>query len=64
MRWPIPVLCAVVAATPFSASLASHTPNPASVTIAGNFQLELGCPDDWKPDCAATHLKFDPDDDV
>ena len=70
MRWPTPVLCAVVAATPFSASLASHTPNPASVTIAGSFQSELGCKDangtpvDWKPDCALTHLKFDPDDDV
>ena len=64
MRWPTPVLCAVVAATPFSASLASHTPNPTSVTIAGSFQSELGCSDDWKPDCALTHLKFDPDDDV
>src|SRR5882724_11328044 len=64
MRWPTPVVCAVVAATPFSASLASHTPNPTSVTIAGSFQSELGCSDDWKPDCALTHLRFDPDDDV
>src|SRR6267378_4891731 len=70
MRWPTPVLCAVVAATPFSASLASHTPNPTSVTIAGSFQSALGCKDaagapvDWKPECALTHLKFDRDDDV
>ena len=64
MRWPTPVLCAVVAATPFSASLASQTPNPASVTIAGSLQSELGCSGDWQPDCASTHLAFDPDDDV
>src|SRR6266850_4803304 len=64
MRWPIPVLCAVVAATPFSASLASHTPNPKTVTLAGSLQSELGCAGDWDPACASTHLKFDPDDDV
>src|SRR5882672_1379506 len=64
MRWPTPVLCAVVAATPFSASLASHTPNPKSVTIAGSLQSELGCSGDWDPTCASTHLKFDPDDDA
>jgi pullulanase-type alpha-1,6-glucosidase len=64
LRWPTPVLCAVVAATPFSASLASHTPNPKSVTIAGSLQSELGCSGDWDPTCASTHLKFDPDDDA
>ena len=35
---------------------ADHTPDPASVTIAGSLQDELGCPGDWQPDCAATHL--------
>src|SRR5712664_7666 len=64
MRWPTPVLCAVVAATPFSASLASHTPNPKSVTIAGSLQSQLGCAGNWDPTCASTHLAFDPDDDV
>jgi len=64
MRWPTPVLCAVVAATPFSASLASHTPNPKSVTIAGSLQSELGCSGDWDPTCASTQLALDPDDDV
>jgi len=39
--------------------LASHTPLPSSVTIAGSLQSELGCPGDWQPDCAATHLGFD-----
>ncbi len=39
-------------------------PQPASVTIAGDLQSELGCPGDWQPDCAATHLTFDPTDGV
>jgi len=43
---------------------AADTPDPASVTIAGSFQSELGCPGDWQPDCALTHLAFDPEDTV
>ncbi len=45
-------------------ALADHTPDPTSVTIAGSLQDELGCPGDWQPDCAATHLTFDGSDDV
>ena len=37
---------------------------PASVTIAGSLQDELGCPGDWMPDCATTHMTFDAEDDV
>ncbi|MCP3979324.1 MAG: hypothetical protein GY716_08350 [bacterium] len=37
---------------------------PGSVTIAGSFQQELGCPGDWQSDCAATHLTFDAEDTV
>ncbi len=37
---------------------------PTSVTAAGSFQAELGCPGDWQPDCAATHLTYDAADDV
>jgi hypothetical protein len=44
--------------------LADHTPNPTSVTIAGSLQSELGCPGDWDPACAATHLAYDAGDDV
>ena len=29
---------------------------PASVTLVGDLQSELGCPGDWDPACAATHL--------
>ena len=43
---------------------ADHTPDPASVTIAGSLQDELGCPGDWQPECAATYLAYDADDDV
>ena len=39
-------------------------PQPDFVTIAGSFQEELGCPGDWQPDCAATHLTFDEEDQV
>ncbi len=43
---------------------ADHTPNPSSVTIAGSLQQELGCPGDWQPECAVTHLTYDGADDV
>ena len=43
---------------------AAHTPEPSSVTVAGSLQDELGCPGDWQPDCAATHLGYDAEDDV
>ncbi|MGW8226640.1 MAG: pullulanase X25 domain-containing protein, partial [Anaerolineales bacterium] len=48
---------------PLGAS-ADHTPDPINVTIAGSLQSELGCPGDWQPDCAVTHLVFDGEDDV
>ena len=37
---------------------------PDFVTIAGSLQSEAGCSGDWQPDCAATHLTFDADDQV
>ena len=56
-------VCSLLALTGSSA-LGSHTPNPTSVTIAGSLQSELGCPGDWQPDCASTHLAYDADDDI
>ncbi|MCL4247803.1 MAG: pullulanase-type alpha-1,6-glucosidase [Anaerolineae bacterium] len=35
---------------------------PDSVTIAGTIQSALGCPGDWQPECALTHLTFDEED--
>ncbi len=46
------------------AVLALHTATPTSVTIAGSLQQELGCPGDWQPDCATTHLAYDANDAV
>jgi glycosidase len=46
------------------AALASHTPDPSSVTVAGSLQSELGCAGDWQPECAATHLTYDANDGV
>ncbi|HET9910851.1 MAG TPA: hypothetical protein VFQ13_03120, partial [Anaerolineales bacterium] len=45
-------------------ALASHTTDPAAVTIAGSLQSELGCAGDWDPACPATHLTYDAADDV
>ncbi len=49
---------------PIQIAFADHTPAPASITVAGSLQSELGCSDDWTPDCAATHLGYDADDGV
>lgn len=38
--------------------------SPASVTIAGSLQSEAGCPGDWDPACATTHLAYDMSDGV
>ena len=35
-------------------------PMPMTVTFAGDFQSELGCPGDWDQACSITHLQFDP----
>jgi hypothetical protein len=43
---------------------ASSTPDPTSVTIAGDLQTGAGCTIDWDPTCAATHLTYDASDDV
>ncbi|WP_035775710.1 pullulanase-type alpha-1,6-glucosidase [Arthrobacter sp. H5] len=37
-------------------ALADHSATPASVTIVGSLQSELGCPGDWQPECTATVL--------
>lgn len=57
-------LLALLAGSMPPVALASHTPNPTNVTIAGSLQSELGCPGDWQPDCATTHLTYDASDDV
>ena len=50
-----------VGATPVAAN---HTLGPASVTIAGSLQSEIGCAGDWDPACSASQLAFDADDDA
>jgi hypothetical protein len=64
------VLALVAGILPAPGPLAAVAPDavraaaPTSVTIAGSLQSELGCPGDWQPDCAATHLVYDAADDV
>ena len=50
----VPFIFALALVAPGAA--ADHTPAPASVTIAGSLQSELGCSGDWQPDCPATGL--------
>ena len=59
------IVVAAVALLPFPAAVAARTrrirrrsPSPASL------QSEAGCPDDWHPACATTHLAYDANDDV
>ncbi|HEX2059350.1 MAG TPA: hypothetical protein VHK90_01285, partial [Thermoanaerobaculia bacterium] len=47
-----------------AAALPLFAANPASVTVAGSLQSELGCAGDWDPSCSATFLTLDPEDDV
>ncbi|HEY3312100.1 MAG TPA: alpha-amylase family glycosyl hydrolase [Anaerolineales bacterium] len=59
------LICSLmVAFLPGGSVALAATPNPTSVTIAGDLQSELGCGGDWDPGCAATHLTYDPADDV
>jgi pullulanase-type alpha-1,6-glucosidase len=50
---------AAIAATslPVPQAAADHTPLPATVTLVGSLQSELGCPGDWQPECEATQLQ-------
>ncbi|WP_426563025.1 pullulanase-type alpha-1,6-glucosidase [Angustibacter sp. McL0619] len=48
-------LLAAPAAAP--ARAAEPTPVPATVTLIGSLQSELGCSGDWDPACAQTHLQ-------
>jgi glycosidase len=47
-----------------SAAVASDTPPPTRVTVAGSLQSELGCPGDWDPGCALSGLAYDANDGV
>jgi pullulanase len=58
------LLLLVAGLSQLPAARASDTPNPNVVTLVGDLQDELGCPGDWQPDCAATVLLYDAEDDV
>jgi len=58
------LLAALAVCAAVLAPAGAATPNPTSVTIAGDLQSELGCSGDWDPACAASHLTYDANDDV
>jgi glycosidase len=41
-----------------------EAPQPDSVTVAGDLNLEMGCPDDWDPTCQAAFMTLDPADNI
>src|SRR4029078_2437172 len=57
-------VAATVVASLLVPTASSSAADPTSVTIAGSLQSEIGCPGDWDPGCAASHLAYDPTDDV
>jgi len=57
-------LVATAAAVAGPAGGAGAQAAPATVTVAGSFQSELGCPGDWQPECLATQLSPGADDGV
>ena len=65
-RFPLlaTVLSTLVLLLAVTSIIADHTNNPDAVTVAGDLQEELGCPGDWQPECEATHLTYDDEDDV
>ena len=64
MKKPLTIFVLLLTMVSANLVLAEHTPTPSSVTITGSLQDELGCPGDWQPDCAFTHLAYDAADDV
>jgi hypothetical protein len=45
-------------------SQAQDIATPDTVTIAGTIQSQLGCSEDWQPECEATFLTYDADNDI
>lgn len=39
-------------------------PQPDSVTVAGDLNSEMGCPQDWQADCASAFMTLDPADKI
>jgi pullulanase len=58
------LLVVLALAAPGARVQADHTPDPATVTLVGDLQSELGCPGDWQPPCEETMLTYDANDDV
>ncbi len=48
--------------SPVRTVTAGQAPQPDAVGVAGNLNSELGCAEDWQPDCAAAQLRLDPAD--
>jgi hypothetical protein len=42
--------------------VAGELPQPASVTVAGSLNSEMGCPGDWQPECRTAVMTLDPAD--
>ena len=56
MRLRSVMLVALVALFGAAPAQAHHTPVPGVVALVGSLQSELGCPNDWAPECTQTRL--------
>ena len=58
------LLFSALPALPAQPLYAAQITDPISVAIVGDFQSELGCANDWQPECALSELVYDADDDL
>lgn len=58
------LLAVAVAASAHSSVQASTNSELSMVNIPGSLQSAIGCDGDWQPDCAASQLIYDAEDDI
>ena len=47
------LVAALLAVLPAAPARAAHTPLPATVTLVGSLQSEIGCAEDWQESCCS-----------
>ncbi|WP_246068478.1 pullulanase-type alpha-1,6-glucosidase [Microbulbifer harenosus] len=58
------LLAVAISASIHGSAHASSNSELSMVNIPGNIQSAIGCDGDWQPDCAASQLTYDADDDI
>lgn len=58
------ILSITAASVPVAEASPLTQDEPETVSIPGSYQSKAGCPGDWQPDCEASFLTYDPEDDL